>query len=291
MMGINLVLGSGHGPSRRPRVQVPRGERVRTLALAARATLEVIGFLSVLVVAALTFSPGLRTAVGQAGADVWAYFGDGSPAALGEDADAAPAAEPRADRPAVLGPAASNVVNYLARRYHVAEGAVRMVVAAAQTAGKERQIDPLLILSVVAVESSLNPYAQSPVGATGLMQVMPGLHSAKFLNQDANRGALDPVSNIRVGSEILGDLIRRGGSVERGLQLYVGAGNAGDDGGYANRVLGELGRLRMAAGGEVTAALAAALRADGRTGGETTDRDSGALPVEPSAAVHRPDPA
>jgi hypothetical protein len=292
MNGMNFVLGVGDGSARKPGAQAPRGERVRSFALAARATLEVIGFLSVLIVAALALSPGLRSTVGELGADLWAYFGDASTDGVGEDADAVAVSEQRVERPPVLGPAANNVVNYLAHRYHVAEGAVRMVVGAAQTAGKERQIDPLLILSVVAVESSLNPFAQSPVGATGLMQVMPGLHSAKFLNQDASRGALDPVANIRVGSEILGDLIRRGGSVERGLQLYVGAGNAGDDGGYANRVLVELARLRMAAGGEVAAALAAALRADAHPSSEPADRDVGALPGEPAqGGAHRPDPA
>jgi hypothetical protein len=52
-------------------------------------------------------------------------------------------------------------------------------------------------------------------------------------------------------------LIRRGGSVERGLQLYVGAGNAPDDGGYGAKVLGERSRLATAANGKVDAAIAA----------------------------------
>ena len=62
---------------------------------------------------------------------------------------------------------------------------------------------------------------------------------------------------MKVGSAILNDLITRGGSVERGLQLYVGAGNMPDDGGYSARVLGERGRLALAATGKVDAAIAA----------------------------------
>jgi hypothetical protein len=52
-------------------------------------------------------------------------------------------------------------------------------------------------------------------------------------------------------------MISRGGSVERGLQLYVGAGNLPDDGGYGARVLGERARLALAATGKVEAAIAA----------------------------------
>jgi hypothetical protein len=67
--------------------------------------------------------------------------------------------------------------------------------------------------------------------------------------------ALNPVANIKVGTAILQDLIRRGGSVERGLQLYVGAGNHENDGGYGRRVLGEHARLKLAATGKVETAL------------------------------------
>jgi hypothetical protein len=120
----------------------------------------------------------------------------------------------------------------------------------------------MLILAVTAVESSLNPFAQSAVGAQGLMQVMTRLHSEKFVSHGGDHAALDPIANLKVGAEILKELISRGGSVQRGLQLYVGAGNLPDDGGYADRVLGELGRIKVAAGGNVRAALSAGWRAD-----------------------------
>jgi soluble lytic murein transglycosylase-like protein len=254
---------------------------VRSLATAARATFEAIGFVSVAVILSLAISPSLRTTVGQIGVDVWAYFGNGGDETDGDEAEAAPVEEPKIGQPVALAAANLNVATYLARRYHVADGAVRVMVAAALSAGKERQVDPLLILAVIAVESSMNPFAQSPVGATGLMQVMPDIHGGKFVDQDGNRGALDPVANIRVGSQILGELIRRGGSVERGLQLYVGAGNASDDGGYANRVLGELARLRLAATGGVAAALAMAMRSESHGAADATQPVTSSLPVEP----------
>lgn len=252
----------------------------RTLALAARATLEVIGLLSVLAVFALAVSPALRTAVGQIGSDIWSYFGPSAISGEEPDAERGLAKESGLGQPVNLDSAGDNAAVYLAKRYHVADRAVRYVVAAAQSAGKDTQLDPLLILAVMAIESSMNPFAQSPVGATGLMQVMPDLHGAKFAEQDSRIGALDPSANIKAGSRILGDLIRRGGSVERGLQLYVGAGNAPDDGGYANRVLAEFERLRMAARGGVAAALAAGLRSDARASGEAGTPMTSAAPAE-----------
>jgi len=153
------------------------------------------------------------------------------------------------------------VAQYLARRYRVADGAVRMLVSTAFQLGREKNLDPLLILSVVAIESSLNPFAESAMGAQGLMQVMTRVHARRFEPHGGEIAALDPVANMKVGASILHELISRGGSVERGLQLYVGAGNMDDDGGYGARVLGERARLQMAATGKVDAALAAAVRA------------------------------
>jgi soluble lytic murein transglycosylase-like protein len=160
--------------------------------------------------------------------------------------------------PVVTDARQKHVVQYLARRYRVAEEATRMLVATAFQIGHEYKLDPLLILSVVAIESSLNPFAESAMGAQGLMQVMTRVHAERFEVHGGQIAALDPVANMKVGSAILNDLIVRGGSVERGLQLYVGAGNLPDDGGYGARVLGERARLALAASGKVDAAISAA---------------------------------
>ncbi len=158
-------------------------------------------------------------------------------------------------------PQQKRIAQYLARRYRVADGAVRLLVATAHQIGREKNLDPLLILAVVAIESSLNPFAESAMGAQGLMQVMTRVHAQRFEPHGGETAALDPITNMKVGSSILHELISRGGSVERGLQLYVGAGNMPDDGGYGVRVLSERGRLQMAAAGKVDAALSAAIRA------------------------------
>jgi soluble lytic murein transglycosylase-like protein len=279
------------GGQRRGALQ-SRSMLVRSFAMATRAAFEAVGFFSVAVALALAVSPSLRATVVQIGANAWSNLASEGDESVSDEVDSDPVEVPRIGQPVALGPANVNVATYLARRYHVADGAVRVMVAAALSAGKERQVDPLLILAVVAVESSMNPFAQSSVGATGLMQVMPDLHSGKFVDRDGNRGALDPVANIRVGSQILGELIRRGGSVERGLQLYVGAGNASDDGGYASRVLGELSHLRLAATGGVAAALANAMRSEAHGSGDAAQPVTSSLRAEPRAAgTQKPDPA
>lgn len=238
--------------------------RRRGFVRVVRRTLEWIGALSIVGLIVLVSLPGNRAGIAQGATDLVALL-------RSDDGSARPdgrfLADGAADLPVmgqVVDLSAPNafVATYLSHRYHVADDAVRLVVAAANAESEQRHVDPLLVLAVMAVESSMNPFAQSAVGATGLMQVMPGVHRSKFQAFRRDAGPLDPVSNIRAGTQILADLIARGGSVERGLQLYVGAGNLDSDSGYAGRVLGEMARLRQAASGQVAAALAAAWRAD-----------------------------
>ncbi|MFZ6644296.1 transglycosylase SLT domain-containing protein [Undibacterium sp. TJN25] len=142
------------------------------------------------------------------------------------------------------------VTNWLAKRYRVASDATDMLVSAAYLTAKEIKLDPLLILSVMAIESGLNPFAESPVGAQGLMQVMSKVHQEKFEDLGGIKAALNPVANIRVGALILKDYVSRGGSVEAGLKLYVGAAAFENDSGYGSRVLAEYKRLKDVATGK-----------------------------------------
>jgi hypothetical protein len=105
----------------------------------------------------------------------------------------------------------------------------------------------------MAVESSFNPFAQSPVGAQGLMQVMTKVHDDKYEAFGGNFAAFDPVSNLRVGAQVLKECITRAGGLEGGLRSYVGAANLPDDGGYAGKVLAEQSHLRLVASGKIVA--------------------------------------
>ncbi|HYD97199.1 MAG TPA: transglycosylase SLT domain-containing protein [Noviherbaspirillum sp.] len=142
------------------------------------------------------------------------------------------------------------VTSWLARRYRVAADATDMLVSAAYLTAQEIKLDPLLILSVMAIESGFNPFAESPMGAQGLMQVMSKVHRDKFEDLGGMKAALNPIANIKVGSLILKDYVTRGGSVEAGLKLYVGAGAFDSDSGYGARVLAEYQRLKEVAMGK-----------------------------------------
>jgi soluble lytic murein transglycosylase-like protein len=142
------------------------------------------------------------------------------------------------------------VTSWLSKRYRVAGDAANMLVSTAYTTATEIKLDPLLILAVMAIESGLNPFAESPVGAKGLMQVMAKVHTDKFQQMGGADAALNPVANIRVGAQILKDYVTRTGSVEAALKSYVGAGASDDDSGYGNKVLAEYRRLKQVAGGK-----------------------------------------
>jgi hypothetical protein len=142
------------------------------------------------------------------------------------------------------------VALWLSRRYRVAPEPVSRLVKEAWTVGAKSGLDPTLILAIMAIESSFNPFAQSSVGAQGLMQVMTRVHDDKYEAFGGNHAAFDPVTNLRVGAQVLKECIARAGGVEAGLRFYVGAANLNDDGGYAGKVLAEREHLRLVAEGK-----------------------------------------
>lgn len=136
------------------------------------------------------------------------------------------------------------LANYLARRYRVAPEPVEEVVGAAFAVGRSRNIDPLLILAVISVESRFNPIAESEYGARGLMQVVPRFHLEKLAHHGGEATLLEPHTNMLVGTQILDEYVRRAGSLEAGLQQYAGAAEDPEKA-YAQRVLLEQRRLKQ----------------------------------------------
>ena len=143
----------------------------------------------------------------------------------------------------------ARVAQWLSRKYRVAPEPLSALVAEAYELGAKAHIDPTLILSVMAVESRFNPFAASPVGAQGLMQVLTRVHTDKYDDYGGTMAAFDPVTNLRVGVKVLQETIRRAGSVEGGLRLYVGAVTT-DGSDYIAKVLSEHDRLNRVAQGQ-----------------------------------------
>jgi len=154
----------------------------------------------------------------------------------------------------------ANVAFWIAKKYKVAPEPLAALVAEAYEVGRANKLDPTLILAVMAVESSFNPFAQSPVGAQGLMQVMTQIHSDKYVHFGGEYAAFDPKTNLRVGVKVLQECIARAGSIEGGLRHYVGAANLPSDGGYAKKVLAEHARLYQVAKGKTPPSSTGGLR-------------------------------
>lgn len=132
---------------------------------------------------------------------------------------------------------------FVASRYRVSQEVAFDLVTLAHRVGELHQLDPLLIIAVIAIESRFNPIAESVKGAKGLMQIIPKYHSDKLEAFGGERAVFDPATNIRVGSQILKDYIRTTGNLGIALQMYAGALGDSDDQ-YTNKVLNEKQRLQ-----------------------------------------------
>jgi Transglycosylase SLT domain len=124
----------------------------------------------------------------------------------------------RASEPSPATPAASARIAYVVRADRRTGKLVRTAVVAGappaakskapqgistlvDQAAKTNHVDPLLVHSVIQVESNYNQYAVSRVGAEGLMQLMPG--TAKMLGVT---NSFDAKENIEAGVRYLKSL-------------------------------------------------------------------------------------
>lgn len=209
------------------------------------SSFALLGLMVVFALITLTARPDLRNA-GELELMTWlqgrkeASVGFTEPSAI----DRATASNPKE-----LPSAQAAVAFWLSKKYSVAPEPLSVLVAQAFEIGQKAKLDPTLILAIMAIESGFNPFAQSSVGAQGLMQVMTKVHHDKYENFGGLLAAFDPVTNLRVGVKVLQECIARAGSIEGGLKYYVGAANLESDGGYANKVMAEHARLQAVATG------------------------------------------
>jgi hypothetical protein len=97
---------------------------------------------------------------------------------------------------------------------------IQRIAAAVIRYSARYELDPVLVTQVLWVESRARPWVRSPLGAVGLMQVMP--HMAAGLDLSGSLAAIE--TNIEAGCWILADNIRRLGE-EDGISAYFWGSN------------------------------------------------------------------
>lgn len=128
---------------------------------------------------------------------------------------------------------------YVAGRYQISSEVATDIVAKAHAVGRKLELDPLLILAVISVESRFNPGAESARGAKGLMQVIPRWHADKLESVGGEEKVFELEPNIMVGSRILKEYLRPTGELVDALQRYVGASSEEDANAYLVKVTRE----------------------------------------------------
>lgn len=221
---------------------------------------------------------------------------DGASGSVPEDEPAAPEGVARATAADLkqLTRQQATLSTWIARRYQVAPEPIAALVQEAWAIGQRAKLDPTLILAIMAIESRFNPFAQSALGAQGLMQVMTKVHDDKYIAFGGTHAAFDPISNLRVGVQVLKECIVRAGGMQEGLRHYVGAALLEGDGGYVSRVLAEQANMRNVADGKrVPVRMAPALPALGAgtaTGGGAVTRPPVQEPAADAVPVARAAP-
>lgn len=103
--------------------------------------------------------------------------------------------------------------------------------------GKQYGISPKLLKAIAKVESGEQPSMVGDDGeSVGLFQIQPKWHAQRLKEGES---LLDPKVNVRVGCEILSEIMAKYGTLDEVLTVY----NAGHDTGdrsYANRVYEEM---------------------------------------------------
>ena len=122
-----------------------------------------------------------------------------------------------------LSPEMLRVRDWITDTYRVPGEVIEPALAAAEESAEQHGFDPLLIVAIMAVESSFNPRAVSNMGAQGLMQVIPRYHQDKIGQGRGKYALFDPGLNVRVGTLVLQEGLQRYGTLQRALQYYNGS--------------------------------------------------------------------
>lgn len=121
--------------------------------------------------------------------------------------------------------AVSEAIAYFrSKQSGLTDAEIARVAAATIQEARRHELDPRLVMAVIHVESRGNAFARSPVGALGLMQIMPAtgeeLAAVLEVSWPGPQALFDPMLNVRLGTAYLRQLEDRYGSTATALAAY-----------------------------------------------------------------------
>ena len=154
----------------------------------------------------------------------------GTPSAVAS-ADMSSGPAPKADKdekistPTPISPSQQRLANIVSQKFHYAGRDAEMIVKVAHEEAKKHGVDPVLVLSIIAAESSFNRKAHSSAGAMGLMQAIPRWHGDKMRRLGVKHHQMYNVrENITLGTSIFREYLRlSNGQTSAALQRYNGS--------------------------------------------------------------------
>lgn len=165
--------------------------------------------------------------------------------------------------------------------------------AFAAQAAADAGYDPAMFVAQIGAESGFNPSARSPVGATGIAQIMPGTAKAWGVNLYDN----DPSDDIRAAARNMAAYYRQYGNYEDALEAYnAGGGNVirgkgikyNETRNYVAKILGTAGKsggVQVTASAPVVTAAAGGVAPSGVTLDDATIRRLGQWRAQSDAAM------
>lgn len=140
-----------------------------------------------------------------------------------------------------------SLARHISNTYKLELEQAKDIVSKSFEESEKHDVEPLLLLAIINIESKFKQKAQSNMGAVGLTQVMPQYHQTKV--KELKKDKLDIWSiegNIRVGVQILKEYIQASdGDIPNALQRYNGSFSDPSKG-YSRKVLATMRKLKLA---------------------------------------------
>lgn len=118
-----------------------------------------------------------------------------------------------------------SLVKFISNSYNVPNKTAEKIVNSAFKVSQNYKIDPVILLSITAVESRFDPKAKNGSGAIGLVQAVPSAHPEKIKDiKKQGKSVYDIESNLELGAQIYSEYLNKSnGNVSLALQRYNGS--------------------------------------------------------------------